>query len=412
MLATRKAAWTNQFVHCFVLSSLQSMFFREYLRMLGVVLAAMIVYYLTITPWIEWGADQPRKLSQGFVDLDRSEQWWAKLYDQDVWQSQHPERLLTKRAEILYKHVENIGTGRYRLKPLTILVPQRNEHQQQPSSVIVIENPEGAEVQFDSDIQLVSGGVQNTSLSNVHLDGNVTLRSLKLDNGLPTEVTMEAATSQLKIDGNRIWSPQEIELKLGNSIFLGRDFEFIASSDLLGKNDNDAQNGGPFAGLDHMEIYYVHRVDIELPEGGLLREQANEKWALGDIPAAHLLVQCKSSFYFDFSKLTASLKDKVVVQHWLAGFHTDQIQADRVDLQFTYRDKNTQPIKPDTQSDDANQTAKVDLGEGELALDRIEAFGKNTDNANDEARWVQIDAPNFLATCKTRWINLFAGKKN
>ncbi len=373
--------------------------------MLSVVCVTMLVYYFTVNLWIERDSDTPKKLSENFIDVDRSEQWWKRLYSEQDWQSQQPERLLTRRAEILYKSFKNEGPRRYRLQPLTILVKQTNEQTGQVDSVIVIENPDGAEVLFSSDVSIISQQAQSASISSVHLEGNITLQSLKLSDTAPPQVTMQAQTSQLKIDGNRIWSTQEIAMNVGNSVFLGREFEFKSSTDILSNKPKvEDVRQGPFAGLDHLEIIYVNRVDLELLNGGMLRSQIAAKKPNSVIPPAHLQVQCKKSFHFDFQKMLATLNDRVVMQHWLPGYPTDNFQADRLDLQFSYQQPNQ--AVPLVTAESAIKQPKFEIDNGYMQIERVEAFGKSSDNAADESRWVQVNAPNFMAACKTRWINL------
>ncbi len=114
----------------------------------------------------------------------------------------------------------------------------------------------------------------------------------------------------------------------------------------------------PFNGLDHLELIYVDRVHIDLPNGGLFNKQAVQA-------KAHATVSCEGAFHFDFHQSLASLNTNVVLNHFVVGFTPDTFHSNRLDLHFDWTAKAK---SPSTSKNDS-----VGLPTHDWTIDRIEA---------------------------------------
>ena len=390
------------------------MFIREYLRMLAIVAAAMTVYYFTINPWIEWKSGQVKIITQNFVSNERQDVWWNSLFEQGAWQRDTPKMLRTRNAILLFKDFESVGPDRYRLSPLTVLAPQgsplETDSTAPPTSVVYVDCPAGAEMQFGGPMDWTVG--KTPPLIGGQLSGEVHITSHRLEAGKIAETNFSAESSNVVINGHRIWSVQKVAVRLGQSIIEGQDFWISLSTNLLGPDKEETPGSGPFAGLDRMELIYVNKVEFALPPGGLLRKKTSLTDDTDPIAnaSAKLKINCKKSFTFDFQRKLATLNDNIVMQHVVEGLPPDQFTANQVDLQFEHTPESplasTQSIIQDdpTANKIAMPQAKMEMSDGTLQLIRFEAYGASNNDITDRSRWLNVDAPNFQTKCKARWM--------
>ena len=375
------------------------MFLREYLRMLLALGAAMALYGISVRPVVDWRSDEAKRLTENFVQHTQGRSGFEHLFPEGAWQADAPLRLQTRRGEtLLFGGFENVGPRRYRLKPLTIVIPQKVRDDGAggaTGSYLVLENPDGAELQSNDDIDWMSGSTPR--IANFYLNGPVRIRSIETGGASGPRDDFAVDTSHIKIEGQRIWSAQDVSIRLGESIIEGRDFALTLKHRLFESGGSTPGPPEPFADLERLELIYVHRVRVALRPGGLISDETAGGAAGG--AAARLELRCKRSFELDFPRLLAKLHEQVVMEHIVEGRPVDSFAANRIDLQFEAVDPaSPPPASPLTPS-------PLEVDEHSIRLARFEAFGSSSPDQSDPSRWIKVDAPNFAAGIQTRWLH-------
>ncbi len=362
------------------------MFIREYLRVF-IPLAVMLAAYRAIAvPLIE--PPLPALVPIGpSAAHDRSAPWWSEYFKPGAWQLDQPMMAETAQGTVLlFGKLERLSTDRLRLAPLTILIPQKDDSPAglitaSPSSkrkAIVINNPQGTEIQFRGAIDFLGG--QLPPVKGGQMIGEITIFAPPKEGDPQDGMLIE--TRELRIDRRHIWTTGAVKMKIGRSFVDGRDLSIYLEQDLLSsKAAPSNQPESPLNELDNLDLIYVDRVHIDLPDDGLFAERSPSKMSVHPPRKAHAEVHCDGAFHFDFHDSVATLSSKVELRHLVDGLPPDTFQSDRLDLHFR-------------------------VSADDWSIDRMEAFGTNSRDQNDPARWVRMEAPSMNARGQGRWLKI------
>lgn len=370
------------------------MFFREYFRVLIPILALLAIYRLVAVPFIEIETVEQK---QQWESTPRSAQqrWWEDEFSEADWERNEPKVLETAQGILLFKEWDKLGPDRWRLHPLTILIPQADspassgpDAKLSPRRAMKIKNPQGAEIQFREAVDWTSG--HPPPVVGGQMNGAITITSPSNRPDEKDNVRIE--TSDLRIDRRHIWTTSNVHMELGNSTVEGRDLSIFLDHDLLATTSEEtAPQESPFSGLDHLELIYVDRVHIDLPNGGLFNKQATTS-------RAYATVSCGGAFHFDFHQSLATLNSDVVLRHIVEGYAPDTFHSHRLDLHFQF--------KANPQKSPVANTTSPTLESDEWSIDRIEAVGVNSNDLQDASRWVRLEAPSMQARGQGRWVQI------
>ncbi|MCC6509418.1 MAG: hypothetical protein IT423_09940, partial [Pirellulaceae bacterium] len=415
-----------------------SLAIKRYLACLSLVCALMAIYATAISPWLET-PQRPTRLTRTSSQPSPSTDWWSHLFAADAWQNQRPMMLQTEQGTLLFQNLEELEMGTtekrgalLRLSPLTLIVPISNDGQTaavgdpnaaarayQNSQLAVVVAREGADILFreapdwtNRSTPPVIGGLLKGSIQIVGIDPHPKPNALQTGQASSTSQTNQAQpdalgattstsnststtgpivswsirTANVRIEGRRVWTTNEVELTSGNSVAVGKDLSIFLKQDLLGPNSSD---NGPWGLLGHMELKSVKQVSIQLPPGGLWKDMqigSPELTAAHAHVPARLTLLCKGVFQFDFVKSIARLSDNVRIEHRFDG----ETAAD----EFICHELNAAFDLPEEYAAPDPQAIMV----GPMRLNVIDALGIDSVGPLPAQSTVQISAPNIATS--------------
>jgi hypothetical protein len=388
---------------------------RDYLRALIPLVVAFVVYHRLIVPFIEPQAPDDRIT---FVPFESKsiEPWWYSRFAADSWQRNNAKVLETGEGVLLFRDWVQDSPDKWSVSPLTILISKSESDlavglqdagpgqangaapEQDNASVIVIDNPEGAIIQFKEAFDWTAG--KPPPVVGGLLKGAITItQTPSTPNG---NDGLNIATHNLRIDRRIIRTTGDVHVEIGQSIVDGRGLNIFLDQDLLGEQATGPASKTPFEGLDRLELNVVERAYVNLPNGGLWTpEKASVESSQTPMTTevklpAELDVQCKGAFQFDFHSSIATMTGGVVAEHTVQGHPADEFVADHLRLHFDWG------LQPDAI---ASEDEKWSIG-------RIEAEGSKTSQLDDPTRWVRINAAGLKTRGQARRmiVDLNAGK--
>jgi hypothetical protein len=374
------------------------MFLRDYLRVFIPLISLLAAYRLLAVPFIEPMRAGPALIGPAGMSQVAAP-WWSYLFPEDSWQRKQPKILETPQGIFLFEKWDKLSPDRWKLYPLTILIPQKDSQATiEPNSLnltrrraIRINNQQGAEIQFRDAVDWASG--RPPPVIGGQLNGDIEIYSPPSEGASSTD-SLLIKTSDLRIDRRHIWTTKSITMNLGRSYVEGKDLSIYLDQDLLSANDPSTnEKNSPFAGLDNLELVYVDKVHIDLPDGGLFSEGLSDPANVTGRGKAHAEAKCRGSFQFFFHESMARLSSRVELKHVLENFPIpDTFESDRLDLYFGWKESGG-----GTGGAAANR---------DWSIDRIEAVGTQGTDPDDPTRWVRLAAPSIQSRGGSRWLRV------
>ena len=352
-------------------------FSRSYLRVFVPLAILFAIYNLTFVPWLDSARYVgKRKWSTDILGSDN--EWWNSFFKEDSWQRQSPQVLTTEQGTLLYQHREEITDTKWKIYPLTILVPQSSSGS--TKRAILISNPEGAEIQFQRRPEWTS---EPPPVESGLLLGKILLYAPpdndSSDNGLQIE------TSGVRIDRRRIWTDKSIKMQMGDSLIEGHHLTILLEKKLLTEETQPKTNHTPFDGLENLELIYVDRVSVGLKNGGL--------WPSDRIPdiksrPAQATLKCGGRFLFDFRQSEATLFGGVRMEHRVEGLPIDTFECEELRMQIGFHNE------PAAVNSAASTTPSK---RSPWKLEKIKALGALGRTPMESPRWLKLMAPGMMA---------------
>ncbi len=300
---------------------------------LGCTLAAFGLYQVVLVPVFEptfepvakpfdaVPAGNVRKLTQ---------QNYARFFPVDAWERDKPKVLRTPHGSLLFQDYRTGANGRLNLHPVTMIVEVESSaadsQAETDSRWIVMQAPEGAELQFQRALSLMS--TKAGKLLGGRLRGDVTLWSPPSQPGGNNDLFVR--TQNLRITLDRIWTTAAVEFRFGPNTGTGR--ELLLDFD----NTGDVEGHLALGKLRTLELIHLDQLQIELPESGTTPPAATS--VPRDQPSAsqatHLQLRCKGPLLFDFLRQTASLEEDVQVTHFADSGATDRLFCQQLKAYF------------------------------------------------------------------------------
>ena len=352
-------------------------FLRDYFRVLVPLFVVFTAYMALVVPFLE-PKKTDRKIGYDPVVLASRDDWWDELFQEGDWQRDkaNPPRVVkTDNAILLYKTRQQKSETEWVIKPITILIPQKDSGSKKRA--MLIKNHEGAEIQFATAVDwtrelppVVSG----------QLLGEISVYSPPDDVAKNNGMLINA--SDLRINKRVIWTNQKIKMQLGNSLIEGSDLRIFLDKDLLTSAQPKSQSSSSFNGLDKLELTYVDRVQIGLEPGGLLPRK--------DIPdiaqrPAFATLTCGGAFEFQFQSSLAILKKGVHMEHIVQGLPIDTFDCNELQITVSGQDKPTF-----AQGTPATSSSN-------WRVERLEALGAVGKDNRDHSGWLKLNAPGMQA---------------
>ncbi len=358
---------------------------RYYLQVFLPLMVAFATYQFLAVPYLEpLRSDGSERFVGNQQPISVGSNWWEPYFIATAWQRNNPLVIERDECILLYQTREQISDTRWRFKPLTIVVPQRSADGSQRA--IFIENPKGAEIQFKKPFDWASGNPP--PIVSGQLLGEIKIYSPADASSNAGELLIE--TKDMRIDRRQVWTTEAIKMRIGNSYIEGRYLSIYMDRDLLSEQPASAPpDPSPFPGLDYLELFYVDRVDMSLPAGGLWPSQQNDNSRQRPASAS---LRCGGTFGFQFHQLLATLKNGVHMEHRVEGLPVDTFDCHELKL--------TLGVPSPSEKKDIDPAAS----DGKWKIDRLEAVGAPGRDYTDQSNWVQMKAPGMQAEAQGQYL--------
>jgi hypothetical protein len=296
----------------------------------------------------------------------------------------------TESGILLYKDRIEISDRRWKIKPLTILIPQGHEPGGKVRRAVFIENPEGAEIQFK---YRPEWNAPPPPLESGLLLGKTLLYA-------PPETPdsgdgLQIETSEIRIENRKIWTDKAISMRMGDSLIEGRHLTILLGQNLLSpKQANQTPLGRekrPFEGLDSMELFYVDQVHVGLKPGGL--------WPSKDalsvpLRPAHAILKCGGRFEFKFHQQEAVLYGGVRMEHIVQGLPVDTFDCEELHLRVGF---SGGAGSSGNNTSDSSQDQLAKENKSPWTIEELTAYGAVGRDQSDYSRWLKLNAPGMQA---------------
>jgi len=358
---------------------------RYYLQVFLPLMVAFATYQFLAVPYLEpLRSDGSERFVENQQPISVDSNWWEPYFIATAWQRNNPLVIERDECILLYQTREQISDTRWRFKPLTIVVPQRSADGSQRA--IFIENPKGAEIQFKKPFDWASGNPP--PIVSGQLLGEIKIYAPADASSNAGELLIE--TKDMRIDRRQVWTTEAIKMRIGNSYIEGRYLSIYMDRDLLSEQPASAPPDlSPFPGLDYLELFYVDRVDMSLPAGGLWPSQQNDNSRQRPASAS---LRCGGTFGFQFHQLLATLKNGVHMEHRVEGLPVDTFDCHELKL--------TLGVPSPNEKKDIEPAAS----DGKWKIDRLEAVGAPGRDYSDQSNWVQMKAPGMQAEAQGQYL--------
>ena len=281
---------------------------------------------------------------------------YARFFPAGAWERDKPKVLRTPHGSLLFQDYRTGANGRLNLHPVTMIVEVESSAAEDQTDTdsrwVVMQAPEGAELQFQRALSLMS--TKAGKLLGGRLRGEVTLWSPPSQPGGNNDLFVR--TQNLRITLDRIWTTAAVEFRFGPNAGTGR--ELLLDFDNTGGVEGHLELGK----LRTLELIHLDQLQIELPKTGKPplaathppRDQPPES------QATHLQLRCQGPLLFDFLRQTASLEEDVQVTHFADSGATDRLFCQQLKAFF-----ESSPVE---QSEKQTQTPRRGMVKNIVAL--------------------------------------------
>ncbi len=337
------------------------------------VLVAYWAYALLAVPLIEPAAAGPdgrrpeaSELAAARQRVDSRLAELAGLFPAGAWQLDNPKILETDRVKLLLRDYSNLGDGRVRIQPCTLIyTPQPKPGR--PPRPIVLDAPEGAVLKFDRPLDLRAGEVGRPISG--RLLGEITIRGA---GELPGEEDdLLIVTRDVELTEKRISTPQPVHFRWGRIVGSGQDMEIQLLEDDGGLHS--AGRGPNITGIEQFEVRRLERLHLEFgPHSPLSSAAATPTGGRRAIAWERPVeVSCRGPFRFDAIRRVATFEDHVDVLQLSADGPSDQLNCERLSIDFSRSREGLSELL----ADKAGPEAPPPQGPWDLHPRRIEARG-------------------------------------
>lgn len=336
-------------------------------RQAGVTLLILLLtfggYSLLAVPWIEPLADAHRSRNSQAVtapvsSLERLSSELARLFPEDAWERDRPKIVETEQGFLLFRDYTPLEDGRMELSPCSLVFylgsasPERRglprgERRGERRPIVMLV-PEGALLQFAGDADTTRG--EFGRLVGGSLRGEVRLHAPETRPNAGDQI--EATTHGVKIDEQRIWTPQRVDFRFGTSHGSGSDLTIGFAARVRSKSGGQltpAVGGLASLRLEHLDHLHIEPLSpaesaaSESRTANLEPRSLLSGYGLFQSKAkSPLEVTCQGPFQFDFEENTARFEESVLVERLVSDAVRDQLRCDDLLIAFQRRGNPTE----------------------------------------------------------------------
>lgn len=311
---------------------------------------------------------EPRLVS---ASRERLHSELASLFPEDAWERERPKVVETDQGVLLFKDYRPMNDGRIELSPCTLVffLPGAKGEPRTARRAMIMLVPKGAVLQFDGGADTTRG--EFGRLVGGSLRGEVRIHAPESRPGANDQI--DASTDGVKIDEQRIWTPQRVDFRFGPSYGSGSELTIGLAPRIRSKSGGNLTNA--VGGIASLRIERLDRLHIEPPAPEQpsannvdLSTRAMRSLFQGGTNAP-LEVFCDGPLEFQLEDSEITFEDSVRVERIVTNSLRDELRCDRLSIFFRHRSgKNGSP----TIAEEATPPA---ASRGPLELERIVARG-------------------------------------
>ncbi len=315
---------------------------------LGAMLLVYWTYAILVVPRVEPSVDlsaragpTAEQLAGAKGTVDRRLADLAVLFPADSWELGNPKILESERFTLLLRDYENLGDGRVRIFPCTlILAPEAaaGDRREALRRAIVLQAPQGALLRFDGPLDLRRGKIGR--LQGGQLLGAITIHGSGRSDDREDSLLIRSRDVQLS--EQQAWTPHPVEFRFGPHFGRGRELliQFAAAEDGGGPA---GPIGGPnVGGIESLEVRHLDILRLEFPAETVASfgepDGAPPPSAESSAPSSHervsVEITCRGPFRFDLSERVATFEDRVDVLRAYPEGPSDQLQCELLAVHF------------------------------------------------------------------------------
>jgi hypothetical protein len=347
--------------------------FRRSTTSLAAVVAAYLVYWVALVPWIEpsagakRAADGDELLFAGNAALAD----WRTLFPEGSWELDQPKTLETDQGLLLIRNYEALGDGQLRLEPCTVIWHGGEDRRKRDDTTrqVVLQAPEGAILQFGGELNLSRGKIG--ALEGGMLKGPVVIRSPESRPG--ADDALEFRTRDVLVTRQRIHAPHQVKFRYGRSYGSGRDLIItLGTAEDRGRARGDALNA-QVGNLHSLELVHVDRVQLHLDHPPTIDDSGAAATAPKESEDAEVefAITCRGAFKFNFPAQIATFADQVNIARVSGESPRDSLSCEHLSVYFHGRAADGPD--PATASREEDASGKRKSG---MSIERIEAKGQ------------------------------------
>ncbi len=267
----------------------------------------------------------------GFSDRSRID--LSKYFAADAWQlDEGCLTVETSQGVLLFRDFDRSANGSIKLTPLSLILHQTADPQQSatpaPSDTIILDAPEGAELHSDTGLDLTR--MQFGTIVGGHLQGPVTIRSA---DSTPPEKRLLIATRDVKIDGNRIWTPHRVDFQYGASKGSGANL-VITTEAKKSVDEEQSPGNSSFGEVKSVELVQLDHLELHLDDASMFPLAGGEQGTQKSKQPLVLEVACRGSFFYDVATMTASFDNRVQTTRVNPSGPADRLLCNLLALEF------------------------------------------------------------------------------
>ncbi|MGO8688707.1 MAG: hypothetical protein ACLQLG_03660 [Thermoguttaceae bacterium] len=341
----------------------------------AIVLMAYWAYAVVAVPLIEPAAEpiarrvgpDPRP-SESAKTLRR----WEALFPPGAWELKDPKVLTMDQVQLVFQEYQNLGHGRVRIHPFTIIFTPDNaeEAADTEARTIVLEAPDGAVCRFDGAFD--PSKFKMGQFLGGELPGTVTIRSRgKSPDG---QDSLLVTTRNVHMDKLDVTTSEAVDFRFGPHFGRGRQMHMRMMPSQGGHTNQAGTNIG---GLEYFEVRSVERLHLDRSKpkaatppkpapGGPPAPSATAAAARGPTgldPAGMagmpLEITCRGPFRFNVVQQRATFEDQVEVLQVHPTPPNDRLTCNLLIVSFTKRAGRSGPFDLEPQRIEANGTPAV-----------------------------------------------------
>jgi hypothetical protein len=328
---------------------------RRTARSFAVVFAAFWLYRLLVAPWIDPSFEFQEQQLSSEAELERIRdayqqrmKKYARIFPPGSWELDDPIMLQSDGVELLMNDYENLSHGRIRLSKCTMLYLP-NGDPDGAGQVVVLRAPEGALLQFDSELNLRRG--QIGKLVGGQLLGPVTVHGTPSRPDGSDELLI--TTRDIELNEHQATSSHVVQFRYGPNYGQGRGLVVHLQPTRGTSADRREPNVG---GLERVELLRDVEMHFLAASAGLLPGDNNQA-AKGEHETAPggaqgqqtpVDIRCRGPFEFDLARRMAAFKTEVRASRALGPTTSDEMTGDLLEVYFAEKTQAVADRPPPT----------------------------------------------------------------